>query len=41
LPFRFTKTIPVFVGAGLSVRVTGCPEWSPTPAQLTAFAKVC
>jgi len=21
--------------------VTGCPEWSPTPAQLTAFANVC
>jgi len=30
------KVIPESVGAGLMVRLTGCPEWSPMPVQLVS-----
>jgi hypothetical protein len=32
--------IPVSAGAGLMVRLTGCPEWSPMPVQLISSLMV-
>jgi hypothetical protein len=34
------KVIPVSAGAGLIVRLTACPEWSPIPVQLVSSLMV-